>query len=265
MNSIEQYYNKFNEDKRLLSRHGRVEYYVTFTYIKRILDDMQDSRACDKCDIKIMDIGAGTGAYCVPLAEEGYTVSAVELVKHNLGLLKKKSDKVDARQGNALNLKRFADETFDVTLLFGPMYHLFSHEDKLKALSEAKRITKRGGVILVAYVMNEYSVITYCFKEKHIREIMQEGRLTPDFHTISREENLYDYVRLEDIDRLNEQCGLIRDRIISPDGAADYMRQFLNQLDEEEFRYFLQYQLAVCERPELVGAGAHTVDILRKE
>jgi hypothetical protein len=41
------------------------------------------------------------------------------------------------------------------------------------------------------------------------------------------------------------------------------MRQFLNQLDEEEFEYFLQYQLAVCERKELVGAGAHTVDILR--
>ncbi len=264
MNEIEQYYNKFNEDKRLLSRHGRVEFYVTYTYIQRHLSAVLDERKCAKSDIKIMDIGAGTGAYCIPLAEEGYTVSAVEMVKHNLGMLKKKTTMVDARQGNACNMKKYADDTFDVTLLFGPMYHLFSNEDKIKALSEAKRITKPGGVIFVAYVMNEYGVITYCFKERHIREIMENHRLTEDFHTVSQVENLYDYVRIEDIDKLNQQCGLKRKMIISPDGAADYMRQYLNKLDEEEFQYFLDYQLSICERQDLIGAGAHTVDILIK-
>lgn len=264
MNEIEQYYNKFNEDKRLLSRHGRVEFYVTYTYIQRHLSALLDERKCAKSDIKIMDIGAGTGAYCIPLAEEGYTVSAVEMVKHNLGILKKKTTLVDARQGNACNMKKYADDTFDVTLLFGPMYHLFSNEDKIKALSEAKRITKPGGVIFVAYVMNEYGVITYCFKERHIREIMEKHRLTEDFHTVSQVENLYDYVRIEDIDKLNQQCGLKRKMIISPDGAADYMRQYLNKLDEEEFQYFLDYQLSICERQDLIGAGAHTVDILIK-
>ena len=264
MNEIEQYYNKFNEDKRLLSRHGRVEFYVTYTYIQRHLSAVLDERKCAKSDIKIMDIGAGTGAYCIPLADEGYTVSAVEMVKHNLGILKKKTTLVDARQGNACNMKKYADDTFDVTLLFGPMYHLFSHEDKIKALSEAKRITKPGGVIFVAYVMNEYGVITYCFKERHIREIMENHRLTEDFHTVSQVENLYDYVRIEDINKLNQQCGLKRKMIISPDGAADYMRQYLNKLDEEEFQYFLDYQLSICERQDIIGAGAHTVDILIK-
>ena len=264
MNEIEQYYNKFNEDKRLLSRHGRVEFYVTYTYIQRHLSAVLDERKCAKSDIKIMDIGAGTGAYCIPLADEGYTVSAVEMVKHNLGILKKKTKLVDARQGNACNMKKYADNTFDVTLLFGPMYHLFSYEDKIKALSEAKRITKPGGVIFVAYVMNEYGVITYCFKERHIREIMENHRLTEDFHTVSQMENLYDYVRIEDINKLNQQCGLKRKMIISPDGASDYMRQYLNKLDEEEFQYFLDYQLSICERQDLIGAGAHTVDILIK-
>ena len=264
MNEIEQYYNKFNEDKRLLSRHGRVEFYVTYTYIQRHLSAVLDERKCAKSDIKIMDIGAGTGAYCIPLADEGYTVSAVEMVKHNLGILKKKTKLVDARQGNACNMKKYADDTFDVTLLFGPMYHLFSHEDKIKALSEAKRITKPGGVIFVAYVMNEYGVITYCFKERHIREIMENHRLTEDFHTVSQVENLYDYVRIEDINKLNQQCGLKRKMIISPDGAADYMRQLLNKLDEEEVQYFLDYQLSICERKDLIGTGAHTVDILIK-
>lgn len=96
-----------------------------------------------------MDIGAGTGRYSVPLALEGYDVSAVELVKHNLGRLKQKTDRVKAYQGNAMKLKRFADDMFDVTLLFGPMYHLHGADEKLQALTEAKRVTKSGGRILL--------------------------------------------------------------------------------------------------------------------
>lgn len=74
--------------------------------------------------------------------EKRYT--AVELVKHNLGILKSKNSSVKAYQGNALKLKRFEDETFDITLLFGPMYHLFGQENKVKALKEVTRITRKG-------------------------------------------------------------------------------------------------------------------------
>lgn len=259
MNEIEQYYNKFNEEKRLNSRHGRVEFLVSMKYIHEYLPKDKKNE-----EIQILDIGAGTGRYSVALAEEGYDVTAVELVKYNLGILKQKKSSVKAMQGNALNLKKLQNDTFDVTLLFGPMYHLFTYEDKLKALNEAKRVTKPGGVILVAYCMNEYGVITYAFKERHIRECMEESRLSPDFHTISEEKNLYDYVRVEDIKRLTDDVGLRRLKLISPDGPANYMRPFLNQLSEEEFDWFVQYQMATCEREELLGAGAHTVDILRK-
>ena len=260
MNDLVQYYNKFNEEKRLDSRHGQVEFRVSMKYIHEYIPKQIPVE-----DVKILDIGAGTGKYSVALAEEGYDVTAVELVKYNLGILKSKGSNVKAMQGNALNLKKLADNTFDVTLLFGPMYHLFGQDDKKKALMEAKRVTKPGGVILVAYCMNEYGVLTYAFKEKHIVECMEEKRLTEDFHTLSQMENLYDYMRIEDINALLEDSGLERIKIISPDGPANYMRTFLNQLTEEEFEYFVQYQMATCERMDLIGAGAHTLDILRKE
>ena len=166
-------------------------------------------------------------------------------------------------QGNALKLSKLQDNTFDVTLLFGPMYHLFGFENKKKALEEAKRVTKPGGVILVAYCMNEYSVITYAFKEKHILECMEEKRFTEDFHTISFKEHLYDYVRIEDINRLNQDAGLDRIKIISPDGPANYMRMYLNSLSDKEFELFIQYHMATCERQDLIGAGAHTLDIVK--
>ena len=63
------------------------------------------------------------------------------------------------------DLVKLKDETFDIVLLFGPTYHLFSHEDKLKAITEAKRVCKTGGHIFIMYLMNEYAVITYAFKD----------------------------------------------------------------------------------------------------
>ena len=252
---LEDYYNKFNEEKRLTSRHGQIEFRTSMHYIHDCIDVLKSE---GRENIKIMDIGAGTGRYSVALAEEGFDVTAVELVKHNLGILKSKNSSVKAYQGNALKLKRFEDETFDITLLFGPMYHLFGQEDKVKALKEAVRITKKGGFILVAYVMNEYGVITYAFKERHIKECME------NFHTISSEQDLYDYVRLEDIAKVNEAAGCGREKIVTPDGPANYIRQFVNQLDEDEFEMFYRYHLATCERADLLGAAAHTLDILRK-
>lgn len=260
MTELEKYYNKFNEDKRLDSRHGRVEFVTSMEYIRRSVETVRAGR--QNGDIRILDIGAGTGRYALPLAQEGYDVTAVEPVRHNLGRLKSRSSAVRAYQGNAVRLKRFADHSFDVTLLFGPMYHLHAWEDKLAALREAGRVTRPGGRILAAYIMNEYAVITYAFKERHILENLQAGQLTEDFHCTETANPLYSFVRLEDMERLRVQAGLVHIQTVAADGAANYMRPFLNALTEEEFAQFIRYHLTVCERAELMGASAHTLDIL---
>ena len=255
MDELEKYYNKFNEDKRLLSRHGQVEFFVATKYIYDIIENRKN--------LNILDIGAGTGRYSVFFANEGHNVTAVEYVKKNVSQIKLKSNKVIAKQGNALNLK-LPDNTFDIVLLFGPTYHLFSHEDKLKAINEAKRVTKPGGHILIMYLTNEYAVITYAFKEGNLQKVLAEGKLDENFQTQTTKEDLYSYVRLEEINKLKDDSNLSRIKIIGVDGATDYIRPTINKLSNEDFEIYKNYQLSICERPELLGASSHIMDILQK-
>ena len=71
MTELEKYYNKFNEEKRLKSRHGQVEFITSMKYIHKYLPKREHGQ------VKILDVGAGTGRYSVALAEEGYDVTAV--------------------------------------------------------------------------------------------------------------------------------------------------------------------------------------------
>ena len=158
----------------------------------------------------------------------------------------------------------FEDNTFDVTLLFGPMYHLLKEEEKLKALSEAKRVTKKGGTILVSYYMNDYAVLTYGFLKQHILESKANGQIDENYHIVAQDGDLYSMVRLEDINEFNKKTDLTRIKIIASDGASDYIRTPLNKLSEEEFNEFLKYHLSICERPDMLGASSHLLDIITK-
>ena len=257
MNELEKYYNKFNEDKRLLSRHGQVEFFVANHYINEMI--------AGRSELDIIDIGAGTGRYSVELANAGHRAVAVELVNKNVSQIKMKSDKVIAKQGDALNLKKFKAESFDIALLFGPTYHLFSHEDKLKAILEAKRVLKKGGKLLIMYLTNEYAMITYAFKEGNLQKCLKEGKIDENFNTVTSVEDLYSYVRLEEINKLQEESKMSRVKIVGVDGATDYIRPIINKMTEEDFEYYKKYQLSISGRPELLGASSHIMDILEKD
>ena len=84
-----------------------------------------------------------------------------------------------------------------------------------------------------------------------------------EFHIKAEADELYDYVRIDDINRLDAAAGLERVTIFSPDGAADYMRTRLNRMSDETFSLFIEYQKIVSERSDLIGAGSHVVDVVR--
>ncbi len=112
---IEQYYESYDEENRLTSLHGRVEFMTTMRYLEKYLSP----------GVKILEIGAGTGRYSHALAQMGYEVDAVELVQSNIELFRARTqagERVTIWQGDALHLSCFEDKTYDIVLLLGPMY-----------------------------------------------------------------------------------------------------------------------------------------------
>ncbi len=259
MSLLEEYYNSRDEEKRLLSQHGQIEYLTTMKYIHECASRFDSPQ--------MLEVGAGTGRYSVALAKEGYSVTAVELVPRNLEVLKSKldgSEPIQAIQGNALDLSVFQDKSFDLTMLLGPMYHLYTLEDKLQALSEAVRVTKPGGYILVAYCMNDPTIIQYVFLANHLNEVMQTNALlTDDWHCKSEPKEIFELVRTEDISLLNSKFPLDRIKLVATDGASHYLSEFIDAMDQETFAKWLEYHFATCERQDLIGASNHTLDILK--
>ena len=213
---------------------------------------------------KILDVGAGTGKYSLSLHDKGYDVTALELVKHNLRVIEAKNKAIKTILGNAIDLHYFDDNSFDMVLLFGPMYHLISKEEKNKALMEAKRVCKKNGIIMISYCMNDYAIIRHGFMDNTIMDAVKNKDVDNTYHINSKNTDLYSYVRLEDINDLIKLSDLKRINIISQDGPTDYIRPVINKMDEITFKEYIKYIESICERKELLGASSHVLDILQK-
>lgn len=254
------FYKAYDEDSRLKSKHGSVEFLTTMRYVERYL----------KPGNRILEIGAGTGRYSHALARGGYAVDAVELVEHNIKIFQKNTlcnEHITISQGNALDLSAFSDNQYDVTLLLGPLYHLYTQEDKRQAIREAIRVTKQGGIIFAAYVISDGCLLDEGFNRKNINvaEYVRTGLLNGEtFAAKSEPKDLFELVRKEDIDEIMAVFPTKRLHYVASDGCALLLRESIDAMDEESFRLYLDYHFATCERGDLVGITSHALDIFQK-
>lgn len=254
------FYNQYDEDNRLTPQHGQVEFLTTIRYIERYI----------KPGDRVLEIGTGTGRYAHTLARQGYAVDAVELVQHNIDCFRQNTqpgEQITIVQGNALDLSAFADEQYDITLLLGPLYHLYNQDDQRQALREAIRVTRPGGVIFAAYVISDGCLIDEGFNRENISvaDYIRDGLLDGQtFAATSQPKDLFELVRKEDVDRLMEVFPITRLHYVASDGCALLLREAIDRMDAQTFALYLNYHFATCERPDFMGLTSHALDIFRK-
>lgn len=252
------FYAGHEEDSRLATRAGGLEWAVTTRYIDRYL----------RRGGRILDIGCGTGRYALHYARKGHDVDALDLIEENLSLLKRAllpGDRVRAALGNALDLSAYPDAAYDVTLVLGPMYHLFTEEEKRRCLAEAMRVTKPGGHLFVAYCQFDAAMVQTAFSRGMLADLIERGLLDGHaYRPISNPAGVFELCRREDVDALVSELPAERLHYVGTDMFAHYHRDVVEGMDDAAYRQYVEYTLTICENPHLTGVSNHALDVLRK-
>ena len=252
------FYDQADEDSRLQrSRHGQLEYAVTMKYIHRFAS----------LGARILEVGAGTGRYSVALAKEGMNVTAVELTESNLSVLRENSrgiDHIASYQGDAVDLSRFADQSFDMTLVLGPLYHLFEEEDIHKAIDEAIRVTRKDGTILFAFI-SVFAIMYANYLSGNWAAGLEEN-FTKDYRIRHFKEQLFTGYDVAEFEKLFTEKPVRWIATTGTDGILEPMEDRPDfEITDQDFAAFVDWYLAFSETRELLGNTSHLLYICRKQ
>ena len=256
---LETYYSEWNEDDRLLSRFGQVEFLTTIRFIEKYLSP----------GMKILEVGAGSGRYSHYFARKGYSVHAVELTERNIADFRERTlpgEEISIVQGDAVNLHMLNDDEYDIVLHLGPMYHLCSEGERKAAVSEALRVAKPGGKVFMAYILNEMTVISHFFRNGRISDQKErEDILSSNWRLTENKKKHLAFYRIEDINSLMRGFDVNRLHLAGTDMISGAMRELLDAMSDEEFSCYAEYVYSICERADMIGMSGHLLDIFEKK
>ena len=125
-------------------------YGLEFHYTKKLLAPYITS------ETDVVELGCGGGYYGLHFAPQCKSYLGIDLSPVNVSAFQARIDEagisnVSAQVGDATALTNIPDNTFDVVLCLGPMYHLI-REDRIRCIGECRRICKSDGVIALAFI-----------------------------------------------------------------------------------------------------------------
>ena len=261
------FYARGLERDRLISGQGALEFARTRTLLERYLPERP---------AVVADVGGGPGRYAVWLAERGYRVHLIDPVPLHIeqaraaaggppGVVLASADVGDAR---AL---RLPDASADAVLLLGPLYHLPERADRLQALAEARRVCRRGGVVIAAAISRFASTLDGLragYLEDPAFAAVAAGDLRDGRHRNPTGDPAYFttayFHRPEDLAAECAAAGLSHEATLAVEGAAWLLPDLDARLADERRRAVLLAALAALEtEPTLLGVSAHLLTVAR--
>jgi S-adenosylmethionine-dependent methyltransferase len=265
MSHIQNFYdeNVQSEWERLEIRH-RTEFAVTIRAMKEFLPP---------APARILDIGGGPGRYTFHLTESGYRVTLADLSPGNLAFARQKAEALnlhpeDILQANALDLSAFSSESFDATLLMGPLYHLWAYEERLQALGEAGRLLKPGGIIFAAFISRFGAFRDAAAKGLPwpLEEPDTNEKILTTGINVGAQDGFTDayFAHPDEVIPLGEAAGFETIAQIGCEGVAAGHEAFINSLGGQEFEIWANLNYRIGKDPSAIGASDHILYVGRK-
>ncbi|WP_426348669.1 class I SAM-dependent methyltransferase [Alloiococcus sp. CFN-8] len=263
MNYVVESYENYKEEDRLTTNKSRqVEFITTVRAFNEVFP----------ASGKLLDCGAGTGIYSFYYGDMGYEVTALDITPRHINIinqeLKNKGYHMDALVNDATDLSLFDDETFDVVLCMGPLYHLTDRVLREKCLAECIRVLKKGGLLAVSYISRFYMFPHIASSDKKYLN-MSFGKKLIDTGVINHEDpdcfwtDSYYYSPDEIENDFNKFNIKIVDHLAA-DGISPLLRDKVNSMNDEEYKIWCDYHYAVCREKSILGASNHGLIIGRK-
>ena len=169
---------------------------------------------------------------------------------------------INVTEGTALDLSCYEDNTFDMTLVLGPLYHLYTEEDKKKAIEEALRVTKPNGYLYIAYLTNDSVMLSYGLKKRHL---LDKGLFDENYKFYDKPEEIFTTFNIDEFNKLMDNYPIENISTVATDGLSSILRDYVNILDDEEFKVWLDYHYKSCEKKDLIGYSSHALYIGKKK
>ncbi|XEC95576.1 class I SAM-dependent methyltransferase [Paenibacillus tarimensis] len=269
MENVIRYYNTFDEWGRL--EREPIEFLVNCYHIKSTLQPSGH----------ILDIGAGPGKYAIELARSGYQMTLADLTPRLVTIAEEKVREQQLQQrfngfhvADARDLGLFEDAAFDAALMLGPLYHLQTEEDRIRAVRELHRVTKDTGLVFVAFMSRIRHMTTSLifpeywkpndsfdgissFMDSGVFNHSDEGRFTGAY-----------FFSIDDIKPFMEANGFESVKLIASGSIAGAMKpeqwEYWRRKGEAEFQKIMQLIMEASESPYILGASSHLLYIGRK-
>lgn len=158
-----------------------------------------------------------------------------------------------------MDLSLYDDKTFDIVLLFGPLYHLHNEEDRQKCISEAKRVCKDDGVIFFAFISNDMVIITELSYNQNFFNANEY-----DHETFKVEDFPFVFFTVDQCRQILLNGNITIEKEIASDGMSELLAEKIDVMNEYSYNQYLKYHFYCCEKPELLGHSNHLLFIGRK-
>lgn len=268
MSRIIDYYSQFDEWGRL--EREPLEFRINWHYMRQFLPESG----------RVLDNGAGPGKYAMELARHGCQVTLCDLTPRLVEIAGAKADELGLRERfdgflvrNAVNLEGLPDERFDASLMMGPLYHLQQEDERVRAVQELYRVTKKGGIIFAAFQSTMRMTLNVLQQPQHwkplermepIRTFRSSGVF--DHADEGRFTGAY-YFDVHEIRPFMESHGFETLELIGSSSIGHLLSREQQQYWEErgESAELLELLVEAAKDPSILGVSSHLLYIGRRK
>jgi len=263
---IRGYYDKQTDQEWHRQDRHRMEFAVT----KRLLSSFLPATG------RVLDCGGGPGRYALWLAERRYDVTLFDLSAACLERAKAEAQGVGLalayEQGNAMDLSQFADASFDTVLVMGPLYHLRELSDRQRAMAEAVRVLRTGGLVAAAFITRT-AALRYVAKEEATRilelyepmlNVIRQG-FDLTFPPPDDDHFQAYFAHPAEVEPLLRGAGLAPLGVYATEGFISMIDETVNLLAGEEWQAWVELNFNLASDPTLFSGAEHLLAFGRKD